>query len=168
MYEFARRVFRPHSRFALICSLVGIMCLVVSCAGAILDALAGQSVLDAMADRGSQWFLVDGITTSIYVNHFALIAAIAWAGAESLRWWNRTRRQMKFGLAEPALVHRFGYWALFNALLLAGWVADSFAADFTSSWAGMVSALMLAGGAFALWKAFSRPLSAEEPAEATA
>lgn len=47
-----------------------------------------------------------------YLPWILRIAALSWAGGESLRYWRLMRRRLALGLADPVVTNRFALWGI--------------------------------------------------------
>jgi hypothetical protein len=102
IYLFTWHVFRRDSSAAR--AIVGAaMIFAVATAGALLWSLAGS---DPTLPQGG---LTRALICALALN-FAV--AMGWTAGEALHYYNRMRRRLALGLADPTLVNRFLVWGI--------------------------------------------------------
>ena len=96
-YVFNWRVYHPQSAALKAC--VGIAC-----------ALLGVCLLWEWESTGFRTLVRPG--SSYFLRIGLQVGCLLWGSSEALRYWNRMRRRMRLGLADPVVANRFLLWGL--------------------------------------------------------
>ncbi|MCA9503468.1 MAG: hypothetical protein H6748_04295 [Spirochaetaceae bacterium] len=102
IYVFVWLVFRRESRWGLALLTFCAVTLLAGLVGDLLTRQPGQLTIGDDAWFGP-WLLLFNASR---------LVAYTWGGCESLAYYVKMRRRLALGLADPALVARFGYWSL--------------------------------------------------------
>ena len=102
---FLWRVFRPESGAALAGA--------VACAALLIATL----VWDLAAQP--QWWLYDAACASAYAAQLAFAVPFVWSAVETALEWQRSRRRVALGLADPQVSHRFLLWCVATSAFVA-------------------------------------------------
>ena len=106
-FVFTWKVFRPRSRLAAsVVAAVGVA-LLVNWFGLVHAEFQGGTLAEILP-RTRPWAIGEVV---------ALMAAFAWSGAESLRYYGTLRRRLALGLVDPVIVNRFLLWGISGCLL---------------------------------------------------
>jgi hypothetical protein len=145
---FTQRVFHPESRAAR----AGLAVL----AAWLVLGIAGSWMLHVERAEGGA-----GVWLGHWAPNLGILAAFAWATADSLAWWRGMRRRAAFGLVDPLVANRMLLWGI-GSLGMAAVAALHLAASLAGhrelppSFVGVVSLLLIVT-ALAEWLAFFPP-----------
>jgi hypothetical protein len=112
LYVFTWLTFRRDEAWAR--ALVGAVA-VVMVAGYAGIAISGDFVLRPVP--GVAYWITWAARTSVFL----------WLLIESFRYWNRLRRRLRLGLAEPLVVNRFLLWGIWSSVMLMTGLIDPLA-----------------------------------------